>query len=801
MVNILNTIRLGRGVRLFGLAFIPLLSFVSLFAQQGGTGVCQGGVTDAETHRALEGVLVRDASGYHGAVTDAEGRYTVALPAGRYKLTFSCLGYTSQTLTVTVGRAGTTPLDVALRPDDSQLSEVVVTSKSAAQRLREAPSAVTVVDASALRYHMATLNEVLDKTAGVHVARQGGMGSMARILVQGLDGKRIGVFVNGVPMGSSEEFSLGSIPPDMVQEVEIYKGIVPAYLGGDGLGGAVNIILKDFQNDHLEAAYGIGSYHTHTANFQAKKYLPTAGLAVRVGGSFDYSKNDYTFNSPFELGRIIRRDHDAYRRIAAEVGVAFTRLPLDHAELSVGYENLYDEIQGGLMNVQNNIRHAFSRYNSLNISQALSKRLADGRFSILLNASQGLAVANQVDTSHYSYDFLGNRFLSSSVQGEVGSLPNDSRDRYTNLQERLNANYRFNEVHALNANITHRYNRKLPKDDLADSYSRFPTGGYPSQLHAIVAGLTYELHLAGGRWVNEAGIKLFYYRSEVMPSPERVVLQEKLTAAKNAQAAPGWSEAIAWHPSEALTVKASVQSLRRMPTADEMFGNGVLIYPSYMLRPEQSLNMNLGAGWIVRSGRYPHARIEVNAFYMHLTDMIKMMYGTMYMAYENIGRARITGVEGSVDAGLFPWLDVRGNVSWQDARDTRRDAVGGGSNFHYNYRIPNTPYFFGNCDINLHTDHLLGRRSHSALTLGFEFTHRFNYNWEAPGDRSSMEIPSKYEVNVGLHHAFTPQWQLGLEVRNLFDRENWGEYRYPLEKRTLHFKVKYTLNKLNTIKE
>ena len=66
-------------------------------------------------------------------------------------------------------------------------------------------------------------------------------------------------------------------------------------------------------------------------------------------------------------------------------------LPLDHAELSVGYENLYDEIQGGLMNVQNNIRHAFSRYNSLNISQALSKRLADGRFSILLNASQGLA--------------------------------------------------------------------------------------------------------------------------------------------------------------------------------------------------------------------------------------------------------------------------------------------------------------------------------------------------------------------------------------------------------------------------
>ena len=50
MVNILNTIRPDRGARLFGLAFILLLPFVSLFAQQGSTGVCQGGVTDAETH-------------------------------------------------------------------------------------------------------------------------------------------------------------------------------------------------------------------------------------------------------------------------------------------------------------------------------------------------------------------------------------------------------------------------------------------------------------------------------------------------------------------------------------------------------------------------------------------------------------------------------------------------------------------------------------------------------------------------------------------------------------------------------
>ena len=51
-------------------------------------------------------------------------------------------------------------------------------------------------------------------------------------------------------------------------------------------------------------------------------------------------------------------------------------------------------------------------------------------------------------------------------------------------------------------------------------------------------------------------------------------------------------------PDNSLTLKASVQSTVRMPIADELFGDGVLLLPSEKLRPERSFNVNAGAIWL-----------------------------------------------------------------------------------------------------------------------------------------------------------------------------------------------------------
>ena len=90
-----------------------------------------------------------------------------------------------------------------------------------------------------------SLNGVLQRVAGVTVRATGGVGSASRISVRGLEGKRMGMFVDEAAMGQMSNFvNIDDIPTDMIERVEIYKGIVPYKLGGSALGGAVNVVTK-----------------------------------------------------------------------------------------------------------------------------------------------------------------------------------------------------------------------------------------------------------------------------------------------------------------------------------------------------------------------------------------------------------------------------------------------------------------------------------------------------------------------------------------------------------------------------
>lgn len=778
----------------FLLVLIFSFTWQNMLAQK----IVYGQITDEQTHLPLDGASIILENSNIGTISNHAGVFRMELPSKSSKrIIVQYVGYKSRNILLNKKSYINDSIccNVELQPLNNILSDVVVLGKSKAQKHREVPSAVTIIDSQSLKYKTATLNEILDNAAGIKVAQQGGLGNASRIIVQGMDGKRVGIFINGMPMGNSDEFQLSSIPLDMVDEVEIYKGIIPAWLGGDGLGGAVNIRLKDFNKNHLEMAFEVASYNTYIGSLQLKQYIGKTSTAFHAGATMNYAKNNYSFSSPFELGRIIHRDHDAYTHGGFNVGVSSQQLWFDRFDITLSADYYRKEIQGGLMNVQNNIQHAFTRTRSANAALSLEKSFLNGKLTAQLHSIVGLSLVNQVDTSHYCYDFIGNRFPSGSGRGEIGSVPNDSHDRHTTIRELLNLTYKIDGNQLITWNTNYRYGRKMPKDELADQYSRLPTSGYPSTVHAIVSGLSHKLNLNSGKFTNEIGVKLFNHHSEVLPFAEAIMLQDKLKTSTNHSTMIGWSEAMAFHllPDNSLTLKASVQSTVRMPIADELFGDGVLLLPSEKLRPERSFNINAGAIWLSDTRYYPQVRIGVNTFYMSAKDMIKLMFSSMNMAYDNIGKVRVMGMDMEIDSKLNRWLDIQGNITWQDARDMRKDAVGGGENFHYRYRIPNMPYLFGNVGLRLHKDGLLGKTSSSAFASTFGFTKEFSYNWEA-SNNNTMLIPARYSWDVAVHHSFNKHCQLSFEIRNLLNRENWAEFRYPMERRTFHLKIKYIIN-------
>ena len=780
----------------FLLVLILSFTWQNIFAQK----IVFGQITDGQTLQPLDGASVILENSNIGTISNHIGMFRMKLPSkSSRRIKVQYMGYKSRNIILNKKLCVNDSIccNVELQPKNNILSEVIVLGKSKAQRHREVPSAITIIDSQELKYKTATLNEILDNAAGIKVAQQGGLGNASRIIIQGMDGKRIGIFINGMPMGNSDEFQLSSIPIDMVDEVEIYKGIIPAWLGGDGLGGAVNIRLKDFKKNHLEMAFEAASYNTYIGSLQLKHYLGKTSTALHAGATMNYAKNNYSFSSPFELGRIIHRDHDAYTHGGFNVGISSQQWWFDQFDLTLSADYYRKEIQGGLMNVQNNIQHAFTRTRSASTSLSLEKSFLKGKLTAQFHSIVGFSLVNQVDTSHYCYDFIGNRFPSGSGRGEIGAVPNDSHDRHTTVRELLNLTYKIGNNQLVTWTTNYRYGCKMPKDELADSYSRLPTSGYPSRLHSIVSGLTHELKLYGGKFTNELGIKLFNHHSEVLPFAEAIMLQDKLKASTNHSTMAGWSEAMALHllPNNVLTLKASVQSTVRMPIAEELFGDGVLLLPSEKLRPERSFNINAGAIWLINAMRYPQVRIGINTFYMSAKDMIKLMYSSMNMAYDNIGKVRVMGIDMEMESKLNRWLDLQGNITWQDARDMRKEAVGGGENFHYRYRIPNMPYLFGNVGVRLHKDGLLSKSSSSAFASTFGFTKAFSYNWEA-SNHNTMLIPARYCWDVAVHHSFNKRCQLSFEIRNILNRENWAEFRYPMERRTFHLKMKYIINKI-----
>jgi outer membrane cobalamin receptor len=58
-----------------------------------------------------------------------------------------------------------------------------------------------------------------------------------------MSGKAVKFFIDGVPLEMlGKGVDLSTLPVNMADRVEIYKGVVPVHLSTDAMGGAVNII-------------------------------------------------------------------------------------------------------------------------------------------------------------------------------------------------------------------------------------------------------------------------------------------------------------------------------------------------------------------------------------------------------------------------------------------------------------------------------------------------------------------------------------------------------------------------------
>lgn len=84
------------------------------------------------------------------------------------------------------------------------------------------------------------LGQILQEQAGVQVRSMGGAGAWSLASIRGSTASQVLIVLDGVPLnsGGSASINLGDLPVGVLKDVTIFRGFVPAHLGG-AMGGAI----------------------------------------------------------------------------------------------------------------------------------------------------------------------------------------------------------------------------------------------------------------------------------------------------------------------------------------------------------------------------------------------------------------------------------------------------------------------------------------------------------------------------------------------------------------------------------
>lgn len=756
--------------------FLLLLLFsLSISAQN--TAELIGTVTDKVTHQPLIGADVYIKELNKGVSTDARGQYRLAhLPEGNYTVWFSFLGY--QTFGKKISVKGQIRSDVSLKEQAEEISGVTVSGKSIAHQKKEQSMPVTVIDMSNLRGTVSSVQDILLKTVGITLRSSGGVGSSSRISVRGLEGKRIGFFIDELPLGEQTDYiDINDIPIDMIDRIEIYKGVVPARFGGSSLGGAINIVIREYPDKYADLSYGYESYNTHKAQGVFKRNLKQCGLVFGIGGGYTSSDNNYTFDSPFQEGLRITRNHDKYHKLIIGGSFKAKKWWFDEVELEPVFVKTYKEIQG----IEYDIREAHSQSLMTGLSNKLEKDnfLTEG---LNLDMFNGLVLTkmNFIDKATRRYEWDGSSYPTPSrYGGEAGyNYPSDSDDKKLTFINKTNLEYILTERHSLNINSVFSMANGTPKDDLK-TLSLGKQVNFDSQMRSWISGLTYDFRTLNDVFLNSLTVRHYMYTMHTQMAPLFVPGKYDVDVSKSDF---GVNNAMRYRFLPSLMGKLSAGYEVRIPSETELLGDGIAVIPSPDLLPERNLSANLGLLFDL-TGKHPtNAQIEMNFFYMYLQDMIRYTAGLIGAQYQNFGEMRTLGVEFEAKADVLPSLYLYGNTTYQDLRDTRAyEPESTVPNPTKNKRMPNIPYLMANAGLEFHRENLFGGTGQNTrLFADVAFVEEYYYDFEMT-QLQKRRIPRSTTIDIGFEHSFlNNKVFLSGKVRNITNEKTLSEFNRPL---------------------
>jgi outer membrane receptor protein involved in Fe transport len=775
---------------------ITFLSFIlfsaSLKAQQLHT---ISGQIKSPDGRAISGAGIEIKSIGKSAVTDQNGRFNLAaLPSGNVTIRVSHIGFATLEKIVTLPAASSDPLIFTLKDAENGLNEIAVVGRTVVQETNRQAFNVSAIDAKKLYNSTLDISGALDRVAGIRVRESGGVGSNFNLSLNGFSGNHVKFFIDGIPMDNfGSSFQINNIPINLAERIEVYKGVVPMWLGSDALGGAVNIVTGDRHRNYVDLSYSYGSFNTHRSVINAAATAEN-GLTIQLNAFQNYSDNNYKVNveaSDINTGAYaplasLRRFNDTYHNetLIANVGVVDKNYA-DKLLLGVTVGKNYKEIQTGARMVsvfgglhrKGNILMPTLKYQKANLIKGLD---------VTVNANYNLGSEQNIDTMNVRYDWYGN----SKPNGNSGERSR-SLYKYKNNNGLATAtfNYKIDDKQSLSlSEVFSTFNRK-GNDELNPNNATYEQTKKTNK-NVLGFGYSYDVN---NKWSATIFGKYIAQNNINGNGPDNNALQNRF----------GYGAAASYFIKANLQLKTSYELTNRMPEAQEIFGDVENQEGNANLKPEQSNNLNLGISYSFAVNKENIISISANGIYRRADNFIynRLNNNQSKLIADNREGVSTWGGDAEIRYSHKTWFSAGATVTYQLLRNLQQYEPGStGISPVYKDQMPNIPYLFGNADVSVNLSDVGQKGNNLSIGYNLLYVHAFWLYWPSLGGRTASDgkyvVPQQLSHDVNIVYSMAKgRYNIGLEGKNLADAMLFDNFSLQKPGRAFYLNLRYFFNR------
>jgi hypothetical protein len=404
----------------------------------------KGIVSDGKDDNPIIGATIQFENTTYGAITGAKGDYSIVVKPGIYKMVVSNLGYEKTEYRLKVISNGS--LDVNLFEKSLNIDEVIINSQKPDKNVRSVQMSVVEMDSRGIK-QLPSLNGEKDilksMTMMPGVKSVGEFGSGINVRGGGED-QNLYIVENAPLYNTAHVFGfLSALNPDMISNVTLYKGHIPAGYG-ERVSSVMDIQLRDNKIKDIHAKGGLGLYNSRLMVEGAI----TDKLTFKVGGRSSYS--DWLLNK--------MPDYNLKNSSASfyDVNALLTYNCKDDKITVFGYRS-YDKF---------NYAKTFEYQYSNNLASLNWTRIINSRWSSnLIAAYSNYSVVN---------DDIAEKYYKSRKTSEVSYTGLKYNVKYTGI-----TNHQFDAgIQAVSHNIQPGKSRKLDTLSLINEKTLLGEQGY-----------------------------------------------------------------------------------------------------------------------------------------------------------------------------------------------------------------------------------------------------------------------------------------------------------------------------------